>query len=121
MSVFYSRLLLKLARYVAESEDSHLRCRWGEGKECYKVHVSSGNMRWANTSMALVDALVGSLDEVPSLVSAYNQYSLKRAQNCASFLHRAVSAGGLKPSHRIGMSFIATQICLDGVKVRKYK
>ena len=117
MSIFYSKLLLKLARYVAESEDSHLRCRWGEGDDCYKMHVASGNMRWANTSMALVDALVGSMDEVPSLVSAYNQYSLKRAQNCASFLHRAVSSGGLEAAPRIGIAFVAAQICLTGINV----
>ena len=121
MAQIYSRLLIKLANYVADSEDIHMHCRWGEGGNGYTTHVATGNTRAANSSMALVEAVLGSMDMIPALVSFYNDQSFKRAQNCASILHKAVSAGGLTNEFRAGIAFIAAQICHNGIKVNDMK
>lgn len=117
MSSAYCMLLIKLARYAAESEDSHLCCRWGEGGDCYRTHVATGGTRTSNSSMALVNALIGDLDDPSILSHVHNQFSLERSKKCSEYLHRAVSAGGLNPEFRAGVALFAARLCLTGTKV----
>ena len=53
LAALHAELLLKLAWYKAEVEERHLRCRWGEGEECYGGDVATvGANRWEMTSVS---------------------------------------------------------------------
>lgn len=117
----YAELLLRLAWYVAEVEEGHLRCRWGEGDECYggdgggqEGGTSSVMKRWQSTSVArlnLNSILVGSRGAL------LGEESLERSQKFVGLLHRAVGAGALDPRTRSDVAATAARMCLVGVKV----
>ena len=44
LAPLHAGLLMKLAEYVQEEEEGHLRCRWGEGDYCYGGDVNSNGM-----------------------------------------------------------------------------
>jgi len=55
LAPLHAGLLLKLAEYIQELEEGHLRCRWGEGEFCYggDLNSSSGDYappRWEKTN-----------------------------------------------------------------------
>ena len=117
----YAELLLRLTWYVAEVEEGHLRCRWGEGDECYggdgggqEGGTSSVMKRWQSTSVArlnLNSTLVGSRGAL------LGEESLERSQKFVGLLHRAVGAGALDPRTRSDVAATAARMCLVGVKV----
>jgi len=115
LSWIHAELLLKLAWYAAELEESHLRCRWGEG--CYDGSdsiQSSKAKRWENMSVAKLDLVelknIGGLDPIlsPSFVA--------RCERFTNLLHRAVSIGGLDLSSRLEVALTCSELCLLGVK-----
>lgn len=117
----YAELLLRLAWYAAEVEEGHLRCRWGEGDECYGGDggeqaggTGPSIKRWQSTSVARLDLnsiLVGSRGAL------LGEESLERSQKFVGLLHRAVSAGALDPRTRADVAATAARMCLIGVKV----
>ena len=117
----YAELLLRLAWYAAEVEEGHLRCRWGEGDECYGGDggeqaggAGPSIKRWQSTSVARLDLnsiLVGSRGAL------LGEESLERSQKFVGLLHRAVSAGALDPRTRADVAATAARMCLIGVKV----
>jgi hypothetical protein len=40
LAPLHSGLLVKLAEYMREDEEGHLRCRWGKGEYCYGGDVN---------------------------------------------------------------------------------
>jgi len=119
----YAELLLRLAWYAAEVEEGHLRCRWGEGEECYGGDVSEQDgsgpsvKRWQSTSIARLDIdsiLVGSRGAL------LGQESLERSQKFVTLLHKAVSAGALDPRTRADVAATAARMCLIGVKTTQW-
>lgn len=51
LAPLHAGLLMKLAEYVKEDEEGHLRCRWGEGEYCYGGDANSGKpSRWKQAS-----------------------------------------------------------------------
>ncbi|KAL3806041.1 hypothetical protein ACHAXA_000182 [Cyclostephanos tholiformis] len=55
LAPLHAGLLMKLAEYVKEDEEGHLRCRWGEGEYCYGGDVNSMAPRWDRTSVSKLD------------------------------------------------------------------
>jgi len=117
----YAELLLRLAWYAAEVEEGHLRCRWGEGDECYggdggeqASGTDPGTKRWQSTSVARLDlnSILGG-----SRGALLGEESLERSQKFVALLHRAVSAGALDPRTRADVASTAARLCLIGVKV----
>jgi hypothetical protein len=54
LAPLHAGLLLKLAAYVQEDEEGHLRCRWGEGEYCY-----GGDLTSSMSGESAVPRLVG--------------------------------------------------------------
>jgi hypothetical protein len=54
LAPLHAGLLLKLAAYVQEDEEGHLRCRWGEGEFCYGGDSTTTSMSGESTVPRLV-------------------------------------------------------------------
>ena len=98
LAPLHAGLLMKLAEYVQESEEGHLRCRWGEGEYCFggDVGAEEGSTsdaavppRWERTSVSRLDLRGGEVKGMLALDS------VERGRRFTELLHRAVSVGGL--------------------------
>lgn len=119
LGALYAELLLKLASYAAEMEEGHVRCRWGEGEDCYGGDGSGESKaepslkRWETGSIARLDLeslMVGSRGAL------LGDESIERTRKFAHLLHRAVSCGALDPKTRADVAAAAARMCLVGVK-----
>ena len=112
LAPLYVELLLKLASYTANKEESHLHCQWGVGEGCYGGDKSSdGQNRWENSLMTHLSlGALGSKGKEYSLIR-----SLARCRGCADLLQRAVIAGAIDPRTRADVAVTSARICLVGV------
>jgi hypothetical protein len=114
---FRADLLLKMASYAATVEESHLRCRWGEGPGCYGGEPSEPR-RWDRTSVARLT--FGSfVTKDGEDLFAVN--TMQRIQRFCDFLHRAVSAGSLDPLTRSDVAAACARLCLEGLQSTRWK
>ena len=115
LAPLHAGLLLKLAEYVQELEDGHLRCRWGEGECCYggDLNSSSGDNappRWEKTSVSKLNLKGTAVREMLALDS------IERGRKFTELLHRAVSVGGLDDRSRADVAAACARACLKGSK-----
>ena len=125
LASLHADLLLKLAEYVQEEEEGHLRCRWGEGRYCYGGNEVSSTMggsmggaatdrppRWDRTSVSKLDLRGPEVREMLALDS------IERGRKFTELLHRALSVGGLDDWSRADVAATCARACLVGTKVR---
>lgn len=113
LAPLHAGLLMKLAEYVQDSEEGHLRCRWGEGEYCYGGEIRDGEItpaRWEKTSVSRLD-LRGT--EVRDMLA---MDSIERGRKFTELLHRAVSVGGLDDRSRADVAAACARSCLIGTK-----
>ena len=116
LAPLHAGLLLKLAEYVQEEEEGHLRCRWGEGEYCYGGDLNSmtGDYtppRWERTSVSKLDLRGTEVRDMLALDS------IERGRKFTELLHRAVSVGGLDDRSRADVAAACARACLVGTKV----
>ena len=112
LAPLHSGLLMKLAEYVREDEEGHLRCRWGEGGYCYGGDVNSERPpRWERTSVSKLDLRGTEVREILALDS------IERGRKFTELLHRAASVGGLDDRSRADVAAACARACLIGTKV----
>lgn len=105
---FHAELLMKLAWYICDAAEGHLRCRWGEGPGCYRGEADS-IPRWEKPSVAKLTLTgVKSKDEI----NTFN-----RSRQVCELLHEAVSVACVDASTRVDLAIRAARMCLDGIKV----
>ena len=115
LAPLHAGLLMKLAEYVMEDEEGHLRCRWGEGEYCYGGDANSGKPpRWKRTSVSKLE-LRG-----PEVREILAQDSIERGRKFTELLHRAVSVGGLDDRSRSDVAAACARACLIGTKVSRW-
>jgi len=120
LSSIHAELLVKMAWYMAEMEDKHLRCKWGEG--CY-AGENRDNNRWELTNVAQaidLNALATYASSTSSSLSGSLQPLLggiivTRCRRFTEILHRAVAHGGLDSGTRSYISTLAARMCIRGV------
>jgi hypothetical protein len=112
LAPLHAGLLMKLAEYVKEDEEGHLRCRWGEGEYCYGGDVNSKPPRWDRTSVSKLDLRGTEVREIFALDS------IERGRKFTELLHRAASVGGLDARSRADVAIACARACLTGTKVR---
>lgn len=110
---FYAELLLKLACYCAEESEAHLRCRWGEGPNCYPGEQGD-EPRWKRTSVSKLKFNPLRTKDGDSMI-AINTHN--RIKKLCELLSTAASVGSLDPPTRIDVAVQCARICLNGVKV----
>jgi len=115
----HAELLLKLAWYVSESSEGHLRCRWGEGDECYAGTEGVDDIpRWQKPSVyKLKFTDLKTRDGAGDMV-AINTFN--RTKQVCELLHEAVSVADIEPATRVDIAARCARMCLDGVKVRMH-
>lgn len=124
LSPLYAELLLKLAWYTAEVEESHLRCRWGEGEGCYCGDTATGGpRRWETTSVSSI-GVNDLIRSAPRSAGGYGGLigldSVGRCQKFTNLLHRAVSVGVLDPRSRADVAATCARMCLMGAKTTQW-
>lgn len=109
--------ILKLAMYTAEEAESHLRCRWGEGINCYAGEGENGQQpkRWEKTSVSKLKFSALRTKDGYSMIAINTHNRMKKL--CA-LLSAAASIGSLDPPTRVDVAVRCARICLFGVKVR---
>ncbi|KAL7539116.1 hypothetical protein ACHAXR_009033 [Thalassiosira sp. AJA248-18] len=116
LAPLHSGLLMKLAEYVQEEEEGHLRCRWGEGEYCYGGDLSGGAgdgsvpPRWERTTVSRLDLRGTEVREMLAMDS------IERGRKFTELLHRAVSVGGLDDRSRADVAAACARACLIGTK-----
>ena len=120
LASLHAGLLLKLAEYVQELEEGHLRCRWGEGEFCYggDLNSSSGDdapARWEKTSVSRLTLQGAEVREMLALDS------IERGRKFTEILHRAVSVGGLDDRSRADVAAACARACLKGTKTTQWR
>jgi hypothetical protein len=112
-----AELVLKLAYYVAEVEEAHLRCRWGEGEGCYGGDASAPR-RWDRTSVSqLAFGELKSKDGEDILAAN----TMVRCQKWTELLHRAASTGALSVLSRADVAAMCARMCLKGIVPTQWK
>jgi hypothetical protein len=114
LACFKSELLLKLAWYTAEVEDTHMLCRWGLGDGCYGGDPTDGQRRWETSTSTQLNFLELKNKKGDNVV---DRNSLKRLQNFSDYMHRAVSAEGLTPASCADAALLCASMCLRGMRV----
>lgn len=119
LAPLHAGLLLKLAEYIQELEEGHLRCRWGEGEFCYggDLNSSSGDYappRWEKTSVSRLTLQGAEVREMLALDS------IERGRKFTELLHRAVSIGGLDDRSRADVAAACARACLKGTKTTQW-
>ena len=115
LAPLHAGLLMKLAEYVKEDEEGHLRCRWGEGEYCYGGDANSGKPpRWKRTSVFKLE-LRG-----PEVREILAQDSIERGRKFTELLHRAASVGGLDDRSRSDVAAACARACLIGTKETRW-
>jgi hypothetical protein len=117
LSNLYAELLLKLATYTADEAESHLRCRWGEGRYCNAGEGDSSDQlkRWEKTSVSKLKFSPLRTKDGYSMITINTHNRIKKL--CA-LLSVAVSIGSLDTPTRVDVAVRCARICLVGVKVR---
>jgi len=122
LAPLHAGLLMKLAEYVQEEEEGHLRCRWGEGQYCYGGDLNSSIYmtgdcippRWERTSVSKLDLRGTEVHDMLALDS------IERGRKFTELLHRAVSVGGLDDRSRADVAAACARACLMGTKETKW-
>ncbi|KAL3791402.1 hypothetical protein ACHAW5_005776 [Stephanodiscus triporus] len=114
LAPLHAGLLLKLAEYVREDEEGHLRCRWGEGAYCYGGDANSKPPRWERTTVSRLDLRGAEVREI--LASD----SIERGRKFTELLHRAASVGGLDDRSRADVAAACARACLIGTKETRW-
>jgi hypothetical protein len=115
LACFKAELLLKLAWYAAEVEDTHVRCQWGVGEGCFGGDPTSEKRRWevhSATQLSFLELKNKQGEDVVSL------NTLHRCQQWTQFMHSAVSSGALDPVTRADVALRCASLCLRGLRVR---
>ena len=112
LAAFNAELLLKLAWYCAEVEDTHLRCQWGMGEGCYAGEGDS--CRWEMASSTRMNFLELKGKDGEDII---RKNTLKRCQIWTGFMHRAVSCGALDPATRADVALRCASMSLHGIRV----
>ena len=126
LASIYTELLLKMAWYVAELEELHLRCRWGEGfsggegqsdadGHSMTAAISGQQKRWENTSVAKID--LDALRKKGKLGPLLSAGSVAQCRRFTELLHQAVSNSGLDSYTRALAATRCAKLCLRGVKI----
>jgi hypothetical protein len=116
LSCFRAELLLKLAWYSAEVEDTHVRCQWGLGEGCYGGEAGSDKRRWEMASATQLNWLELKNRDGEDVVA---RNTLNRCKKWVDFMHRAVSCGALDPVTRADVALRCASMCLKGLRVSK--
>jgi hypothetical protein len=114
LACFQAELLLKLAWYCAEVEDTHVRCQWGVGDGCYGGDPNGDKRRWEMSSATQLNFLELKSKDGDDVVA---RNTLKRCQKWTDFMHRAVSSGSLDPVTRADVALRCASMCLKGLRV----
>jgi hypothetical protein len=117
LAPLHAELLLKMAEYVAESAEMHLRCRWGEGQGCYAGEPGE-SPRWHKPSVFKLT--FGELKTKDGSGDMISINTFNRMKQVSELLQEAVSVGPLNPTTRVDVAARCARLCLDGVKVRHY-
>lgn len=115
LSCFRAELLLKLAWYTGEVEDTHIRCKWGIGEGCFGGDPASEKRRWevhSSTQLSFLELKNKHGEDVVRLNTLY------RLQQWTKFMHVAVAAGALDPVTRADVALRCASLCLKGLRVR---
>jgi len=110
----HAELLLKLAWYVSESSEGHLRCRWGEGEGCYAGEIDDVP-RWQKPTAYKLRVLDTSMRGVLANMLVVNTFH--RTKQVTELLHEAVSVANIEACTRVDIATRCARLCLDGVKV----
>mmetsp|Transcript_4602 Transcript_4602/g.10885 ORF Transcript_4602/g.10885 Transcript_4602/m.10885 type:complete len:1558 (+) Transcript_4602:62-4735(+) len=113
LSCFRAELLLKLAWYTGEVEDTHIRCKWGIGEGCFGGDPASEKRRWevhSSTQLSFLELKNKHGEDVVRL------NTLHRLQRWTKFMHIAVAAGALDPVTRADVALRCASLCLKGLR-----
>lgn len=113
LACFRAELLVKLAWYSAEVEDTHIRCQWGMGDGCYGGDPSHSR-RWETASATQLNFLELKNRDGEDIIALD---TLQRLQKWTDFMHRAVSTGDLDPVTRADVALRCASMCLLGLRV----
>jgi hypothetical protein len=114
LACFRAELLLKLAWYGAEIEDTHVRCQWGLGEGCYGGDPNTDKKRWEMSSSTQLNFLELKNKKGEDVIA---RDSLSRSKKFTSYMHQAVAAGGLDPVTRADVALRCASMCLKGLRV----
>ena len=115
LACFRAELLLKMAWYTGEVEDTHIRCKWGIGEGCYGGDPASEKRRWevhSSTQLSFLELKNKHGEDVVRL------NTLHRLQKWTKVMHVAVAAGALDPVTRADVALRCASLCLKGLRVR---
>jgi len=131
LACFHAELLLKLAWYVAEVEDVHLRCQWGLGEGCFggdgdrsssALNVggsssagdySTDKRRWEMASATHLNFLDWKNKDGEDVIQ---HNTLKRCQKWTEFMHSAASTGALDAVTRTDVALRCAALCVKGLR-----
>ncbi len=114
LACFRAEILLKLAWYGAEIEDTHVRCQWGLGEGCYGGDPNSDKRRWEMASSTQLNFLDLKNKNGEDVIA---RNTLSRAKKFSSYMHQAVAAGALDPVTRADVALRCASMCLRGLRV----
>ncbi|CAJ1923429.1 unnamed protein product [Cylindrotheca closterium] len=113
LACFRAELLLKLAWYTGEVEDTHIRCKWGIGEGCFGGDPASEKRRWevhSSTQLSFLELRNKNGEDVVRL------NTLHRLQEWTRVMHVAVAAGALDPVTRADVALRCASLCLKGLR-----
>ena len=113
LAPFYAGLLFQLALYTAESAESHLRCRWGEGPGSY-AGGESPPFRWEHAITVKVYQLKTKDGRDMIDINIMN-----RTKSICELLQQAVSVPDLDPPTRLDIATQSARLCLEGIPVSR--
>lgn len=136
LACFHAELLLKLAWYVAEVEDVHLRCQWGFGEGCFggddpdrsssalriggstSGDFTSDKRRWEMASATQLNFLDWKNKDGEDVIQ---HNTLKRCQKWTEYMHAAAATGALDAVTRTDVALRCAALCLKGLRVSAVK
>jgi hypothetical protein len=116
LACFRAELILKLAWYCAEVEDTHVRCQWGLGEGCYGGDSSGDKRRWEMASATQFNFLELKNKHGEDVIA---RNTLKRCQKWTVYMHQAASSGALDPVTRADVALRCASMCLKGIRVSR--
>lgn len=114
LACFRSELLLKLAWYGAEIEDTHVRCQWGLGHGCYGGDPNATKKRWEMASSTQLNFHELKNKHGEDVIA---RSTFLRSKKFSSFMHQAVAAGALDSVTRADVALRCASMCLKGLRV----
>ena len=116
LASFLSGLLLQLALYTAESAESHLRCRWGEGPGGFPGGEDPP-FRWENPTASLGDDTSNLKTKDDRDMIAIN--FTNRTKTICELLQKAVSVADLDEASRLDVASRSVRLFLEGIPVSR--